>query len=156
MTFTLGVISRTNLQQVHPQLVALVNRAILISSVDFQVTAGARTLEQEEKMVADGASQTLHSHHLIQKDGYGGAVDLVPFYNGSPHWDWNLIYPIAATMQQVAKEAGVEITWGGVWDRLMSELPSGAAALKAAVTAYEQRHPGRDFIDGPHFELGRN
>lgn len=107
-------------------------------------------------MVERGVSQTMNSNHLPKADGLGHAVDLVPYLDGKLVWSWPAIYPIAAAMQQASAEAKVEITWGGVWDRLMSELPSGPTALAAAVTAYEQRHPGRDFIDGPHYELGRN
>ena len=62
-------------------------------------------------------------------------------------------YDIAAAMRGAALIRGVVLTWGGVWDRRLNYLPATAAGLKAAVEAYKVRHPGVDFLDGPHFEL---
>jgi peptidoglycan L-alanyl-D-glutamate endopeptidase CwlK len=50
-------------------------------------------------------------------------------------------------------EQGVSLTWGGVWDRRLNDLPADADGIEAAVKAYCARHPGPDFIDGPHYEL---
>jgi len=153
MTFALSARSRAELKGVHPDLVAVVGRAIVLTVQDFTVHDGVRTLAQQKALVRTGASKTLNSRHLIRPDGFGHAVDLVPWIGGRPRWDWKPIYPIAAAMRRAAVERGVRIRWGGVWDRLLNDLPETAAGLEAAVRAYCTRHPGPDFIDGPHFEL---
>ena len=43
MSFRLSVRSRARLQGVHPALIAVVEAAILRSSVDFMITEGLRT-----------------------------------------------------------------------------------------------------------------
>jgi peptidoglycan L-alanyl-D-glutamate endopeptidase CwlK len=153
VTFALGPTSLRNLGGVHPILEALVKRAIEITTQDFTVTCGVRTLADEEAAVAAGRSKTLNSKHLVQPDGYGHAVDLVPWENGAATWDWPLIYPIAAAMRQAAAEASVQIIWGGSWDRLMSALPGDPAGLEAAVQAYKSRHAAPVLLDGPHYQL---
>lgn len=153
MTFALGSKSMLNLQHVHPKLVGVVERAITISGQDFTVQEGLRTSARQRALVASGASKTLNSKHLEQPDGFGHAVDLVPWIDGSARWEWGPIYLIAAAMREAAIEHVVPIRWGGVWDRRLSDLSPGPAALKQAVTDYAARHPGPDFLDGPHYEL---
>ena len=71
MTFKLGARSLTRLRGVHPDLVKVVTRAIEISTLDFTVLEGVRSLERQQALVEAGASQTLKSRHLT-----GHAVDL--------------------------------------------------------------------------------
>lgn len=151
--FVLGAKSLRELADVSPALVALVKRAIEITPVDFGVHDGIRSLQDQRALVAVGASKTLDSQHLVQADGYGHAVDLVPYINGQLRWEWGPIYEIAAAMSQAAIQQSVPLRWGGVWDRRLSDLGTTAADMKRAVAAYCLRHPGPDFIDGPHFEL---
>lgn len=155
MTFTLGAGSRAELAGVHPRLVAVVERAIALTPVDFSVHDGLRTEEEQRRLVARGASKTMQSKHRKQADGFGHAVDLVPFVNGKLRWEWPLIYPVAHAVDVAATELGVALRWGGVWDRPMSAIGGSADQLKAEVAAYCVRHPGADFLDGPHFELLR-
>lgn len=153
MGFTLGARSRAELKGVHPRLVAVVERAIKTTRVDFTVTDGLRTRAEQERLVRTGASKTMNSRHLLQADGTGHAVDLVPWENGKPRWEWKLVYPVAEAVRDAALVEGVVLRWGGVWDRLLLQLPGGAAALEREVAAYQVRHPGPDFLDGPHYEL---
>jgi peptidoglycan L-alanyl-D-glutamate endopeptidase CwlK len=153
MTYSLGARSRANLVGVHPDLLRTVQRAIGITSQDFAVHDGVRTPAEQREFVHRGVSRTMNSRHLVHADGFGHAVDLVPFINGQLRWEWEPIYAIAAAMRQAAAASDVRLTWGGVWDRRLSDLAPGAPAMKAAVAAYTTRHPGPDFIDGPHFEL---
>lgn len=152
--FKLGAKSRTNLKGVHPNMVAMVKLATDITEQDFVVYDGARTLEEQREFVRKKVSKTMKSRHLVQKDGLGHAVDLVPIIGGQARWEWGAIYPIAVAMAAAAKELGFRITWGGVWDKKMDEYPCGSVtAAKKAVAGYQKRHPGPDFIDGPHFQL---
>ncbi|WGM47641.1 hypothetical protein KOAAANKH_02523 [Brevundimonas sp. NIBR10] len=158
MTNILGAGSLKELQGVHPDLVRVVKRAIGLSTQDFSVHDGLRTLEEQKRLVAAGASQTLNSMHRAQADGFGHAVDLVPYINGKLRWEWPAIYPIAAAMWQAAKDEGVAIRWGGAWIDL-ADIKSGTpGAMVSAVEAYgaARRKIGkRAFTDGPHFELAR-
>lgn len=76
-SFTLGKTSLNELRGVHPDLVALVKRAIALTAQDFTVHDGLRTLAEQQQLIAAGASQTMDSRHLS-----GHAVDLVPYVNG--------------------------------------------------------------------------
>lgn len=156
MTFSLGARSRAELAGVHPDLVRVVERAIQLTSQDFTVFDGLRTEAEQKRMVESGASQTMNSKHRQQADGYGHAVDLVPWINGKPRWEWGPIYKIAAAVAVAAAELGVTLRWGGVWDALLSTLTPTEDGLEKAVEAYvaRRREAGRRaFIDGPHFEL---
>ena len=88
--FTLGANSLKELNGVHPDLVAVVRRALELSAQDFAVHDGIRTPAEQKQLVASGASQTLDSRHLT-----GHAVDLVPYINGKLRWEWPPIYIIA-------------------------------------------------------------
>lgn len=153
MSFKLGAKSLAELQGVEPRIVAVVERAIILTAQDFAVHDGVRTLEQQKALVRSGASKTMNSRHLIRSDGYGHAVDLVPVINGKLRWEWKPIYAIAAAVRQAAIEQAVPLIWGGVWDKRLNDIPAGAVGLEATVREYCARHPGPDFIDGPHFEL---
>ncbi len=168
MTFRLGKNSKKNLQGVHPDIVKLVEAVIKISPVDFTILndGGLRTAAMQMKLFKRGASKldgrNRKSKHQKQASGFGEAVDLVPWV-GSPRWEWPLIYPIAGCMAYTAREMDIDLRWGGVWDmemddyapRSLNSPESYAAAMKKAVRAYTIRHPGPDFIDGPHYEMKR-
>jgi len=155
MEFKLGSKSRAELAGVHPDLVAVVKRALQLTAQDFAVHDGIRTVAEQKAFVAAGYSRTMHSKHLE-----GLAVDLVPWVGGKLRWWWPQIYQIAAAMQQAARALDVPIRWGVVWDRRLNDLAPGMSdpaalprALQAEGLAYNARHPGSDFPDGPHYEL---
>lgn len=156
MTYSLGKASLAELEGVHPKLVAVVKRAIKLTAQDFSVHDGLRTLAEQKRYVATGVSQTLNSMHRTQADGFGHAVDLVPYINGKLRWEWEPIYVIAAAVWQAAKDEGVALRWGGCWQNLDTIKTGTPGAMKAAVEAYgaARRKAGKKaFTDGPHFEL---
>lgn len=110
MSFYLSNRSLNNLIDVHPDLVAVVEKAIQITQVDFVVVEGIRSLERQTQLVKSGASKTTKSRHLT-----GHAVDLAAFVGDEVRWDWPLYTQIAAAMKAAAKSLGVTITWGGDW-----------------------------------------
>ena len=126
MTFKLGPTSILRLQKVHPDLVKLVERAIVVSTIDFTVLEGARTKERQAELLAAGATTTLNSRHIAGPDGFARAVDLGALVGGKVRWDWPLYFKIADAMKQAAKELETPLEWGG--DR-------------------------KKFKDGPHFQL---
>lgn len=106
--FILGQRSKRNLEGVHPDLAAVVVRALELSPVDFTVIEGLRTPERQSELMRDGFTRTLKSRHIV-----GQAVDIVPL-----PVDWKNPAPfklVADAMKQAAKELGVKITWGGDW-----------------------------------------
>ena len=77
MSFKLSTRSLGKLEGVDSNLVAVVKCAIELTKVDFGVIYGMRTVEEQEKLVAAGKSQTMKSNHLV-----GKAVDLMAYVDG--------------------------------------------------------------------------
>ena len=108
MSYKLGIRSLQNLSGVHPDLVAVVKRAIQITEVDFTVIEGIRSRERQKQLVAKGASKTMNSRHIT-----GHAVDMVPW---PIDWDDLERFEIMAeAMKQAAEELDIPIVWGGDW-----------------------------------------
>lgn len=110
MAFKLGPRSLLNLRGVHPDLVRVVKRAIGISTIDFTVIEGLRSLARQKELLAKGATKTLRSRHLN-----GFAVDIAPYVGGSIRWDWPLFDHIENAMKEAARLENVKIEWGGDW-----------------------------------------
>ena len=129
MGYTLGDRSVARLRGVHPDLVAVVKRAIELTTQDFSVGEGLRSEQRQLTLVAKGKSKTMNSRHLT-----GHAVDLLPYpfdgdvdEDGIPNIeDWDQYYPINDAMMAAAQELGVDLEWGGNW---------------------------KSFPDGPHYQL---
>lgn len=161
LRFILGKKSLVNLGGVHPMLVRIVRRAIEITEQDFTVFEGLRSAQRQRQLKATGMSQTLDSYHLVQRSGYGHAVDLVPVINRIVTWDWDGCFKVACAMDKAASELRLDnqLVWGAVWDCPMSVYGSNSGrdiqGIKAAVENYKERHPGKDFLDGPHFQFAR-
>ncbi len=148
--FKLGKTSLRELNGVHADLVAVVQRAIALTAQDFSVHDGIRTLADQQRLVAKGASPTLDSRHLT-----GHAVDLVPYINGKLRWEWGPIYVIADAVRVAAQELNIPLRWGGAWDIDFSTSGDSTEDLVALYVARRKAANLRAFIDGPHFELPR-
>ena len=127
MSFRLSARSRARLSRVHPALIAVVERAIARTSVDFMIVEGVRTPERQAVLVRAGASRTLKSRHLT-----GHAVDVAALVDGQVRWDWPLYGRIAEAFKTAALELKVSIVWGGDWRTLRDgphfELDRGIVA----------------------------
>ena len=110
MAYKLGTRSKWRLRGVHPDLVKVVERAIAISTVDFTVLEGVRSVARQKQLFAKGATRTMNSRHIT-----GHAVDLGAWIDGGVRWDWPLYHKIAKAVKQAAKDVGVPIEWGGDW-----------------------------------------
>jgi peptidoglycan L-alanyl-D-glutamate endopeptidase CwlK len=121
--------SKTNLLGVHPDLVRVMNEAIKDTPVDFTITDGVRSVEQQALYAqgrtkpgvivtnADGVKKK--SNHQAKGDGYGYAVDLYPYLNGKV--DVNAVKElkvIAAHILATAERLDVPVEWGGNWSSL--------------------------------------
>lgn len=123
--YTFGERSKRNLQGIHPDLVKVMEAAIKTSTVDFTITDGVRTTAQQQALYAQGRTTAgkivtnadgvkSKSNHQIKDDGFGHAVDLYPYYNGSVQLnDVAKLKQIAAHIKEVSKRLGVDIVWGG-------------------------------------------
>ncbi len=154
MGFRLGNRSKQKLEGVHPDMVAVVERAIELTKVDFGVTYGVRTVEEQEKLVASGRSQTMKSKHLIQDTGYSHAVDVVAYDGSDVVWEINVYDDICDAFKEAAIEQGVAIKWGAAWSE--GDIRTYEGTAEDAMNNYIdlRRSQGRrPFIDGPHFEL---
>lgn len=137
--FKLGTLSLKRLEGLHPDLDAVVRRAIELTEQDFTVLEGVRTPQRQRELYAQGRTRpgrvvtwTLQSRHFPGPDGFGRAVDLCPY-----PVDWNSpakFDAIAKAMFEAAKELEVEIRWGADWDRDGNPRERGES-------------------DSPHFEL---
>ena len=107
MSYVLGKRSKERLEGVNPDLVAVVERAITISNVDFTVLEGVRTRERQKELFAKGASKTMNSRHIT-----GHAVDLAPW---PISWEKEEFIPIVKAMRQAAEELGIDVVHGHDW-----------------------------------------
>jgi peptidoglycan L-alanyl-D-glutamate endopeptidase CwlK len=149
MTYNLSQKSLNELQGVDPRLIAVVKRAIQLTTVDFGVTEGLRSVETQKKYVAAGKSQTMKSKHID-----GKAVDLVAYVDGKVSWELNLYDNIADAMAKAAKELGLPLKWGAAWNVL--DITKWNGTMEAAMNHYvdtRRKEGKRPFIDGPHFEI---
>ena len=121
----LNDLSLKRLQGVHPDLVKVVQAAVIDVDAAYQVivTEGLRTPERQRELVKAGKSQTQNSRHLT-----GHAVDLAVLVGGKLSWDWKHYAYLAEVVKRAAARLAVPIIWGGDWKTLK---------------------------DGPHFELDR-
>lgn len=149
MSFKLSSRSISRLEGVDAGLVSVVNAAIGMTKVDFGVTCGMRTVEEQEKLVASGASQTMKSKHLE-----GRAVDLVAYIGPNITWSLNKYDELADAMAEAARKKGVAIKWGAAWS--VGDISKYSGSMEDAMNEYVdlRRSQGRrPFIDAPHFEM---
>lgn len=139
MSIVLGQRSLSRLEGVHPDLVRVVKKAAALSSLDFTVLEGLRTVERQKQLMKQGATRTMNSRHIT-----GHAVDLAPMIGGTVRWDWSLYLQLAEVMRSASVSENVPIRWGGTWKLL--------SAINGPITA---KVLSRSFPDGPHFELPR-
>ena len=149
MGFRLSKRSLRELEGVKPELVQVVHTAIELTSIDFGVTQGLRTVAEQRQLVAKGASHTMKSKHLT-----GDAVDVVAYIGSRISWELNLYDNIADAFKAAAIEHGVRLRWGAAWH--IPDIRNWDGTMQDAMDQYIdlRRSQGRrPFIDGPHFEL---
>lgn len=110
--------SLKNLDGIHPDLRAILDRALQDSPIDFVVIEGLRTKARQAELYAKGASKTLKSRHIT-----GHAVDLVPLLDldndgqieTQEMFNWPLMRKLAPHIKAAAKAIHIPIEWGGDW-----------------------------------------
>jgi peptidoglycan L-alanyl-D-glutamate endopeptidase CwlK len=122
--------------------------------VDFGITCGLRTIEQQKRLVETGRSQTMNSKRIPQGDEYSHAVDVLAYVDGDVCWELNVYDEICDAMAAAAKEVGTSIKWGAAWSE--GDIRAYKSTAEHAMNCYIdlRRSQGRrPFLDGPHFEL---
>lgn len=102
--------SKKELAEIHPDLRRVVDRALALSKYDFIIVDGRRTIGEQRKHVANGASKTMKSRHL-----YGLAVDYVALVGGKARYELVYMKAIADAFKAAGKELKIPINWGGDW-----------------------------------------
>lgn len=139
MTFKFSQNSLNRLATVHPDLQRVARRALELSPVDFAITQGRRTLDEQRRLYGKGrtAAQCVrvgvpeeyarpgeakvtwvkpeNGNHLS-----GRALDVAPYIRGKLEYDDNgklgLWTKIAKAFKDAARELDVSIEWGGDWE----------------------------------------
>jgi peptidoglycan L-alanyl-D-glutamate endopeptidase CwlK len=129
-----------NLVGVHPNLVKVLERAIVESPLGFTVVCGVRTIAEQQELYAKGRTKPglvvtncdgikNRSNHQVHSDGYGYAVDLYADANGNDKVDAVEINDIpslrivAKTIKDVAKSLNINVEWGGDWQGKLIDYP---------------------------------
>jgi len=149
MAFTLSQRSLGRLDGVKNQLHSVVTTAISLTNCDFGVTCGLRNIQEQEELVARGASQTMNSKHLT-----GDAVDVVAYIGNRISWELNLYDEIADAFKEASIKEGVPIKWGGAWS--VPDLRDWHGTAEEARESYidlRKSQSRKYFLDCPHFEL---
>ena len=108
MSYKLGTRSLQSLSGVHPDMVAVVKKAIEITGVDFTVIEGIRNINRQRELFKAGKSTTMNSRHIT-----GHAVDMVPW---PVDWeDLERFEVMSEAMKAAAEELEIPIVWGGDW-----------------------------------------
>jgi len=121
---TLNERSIKNLNEVHPDLIRVMQEAIKDTPIEFTITEGVRTTARQRQLYAQGRTEpgkiltsadgiTLFSNHQKKTDGYGHAVDL--YANPINVNDTKNIKIVADHILDTAKRLGVKMEWGGNW-----------------------------------------
>lgn len=149
MTFVLSQKSLNKLIGVKRPLVDIVKRAIEITTIDFSVTCGLRTEQEQQDLFDLGKTWTLDSKHLT-----GDAVDIAALVDGDVNWDIRYYCQVADAFCCAAKELNTSIRWGGAWS--INDITLHSGDMKSAMNKYiraRQKQGVAPTVDGPHFEL---
>lgn len=102
--------SLERLEGVHPDLQDVAHLALELSTVDFGVSEGLRSLKTQRLFFKKGVSQTMNSRHLT-----GHAIDVYAYVGKQARWEWPLYEEINKAFMKAGELLDIEVEWGGSW-----------------------------------------
>lgn len=127
MSFKFSQRSLSRLEGVHPNLVLLAKQTLAISPIDFGITHGLRTPDEQFELFKKGRELKNGKWSVIDKskivtfvDGHkrkskhntGEAFDIAVWRNGKITWEPKYYHFLAGLFLMVAKDMGIDITLG--------------------------------------------
>lgn len=120
----LSSVDNQRLRGVHPDLVKVIRYSAWLwpaTAQQWTILQGVRTLEEQKKNVAAGASQTMNSRHVPSnnKSNNACAIDIA-FLGpaGKLDWTYSLYIDLSRIVKTAADIQNVPLEWGGDWDTL--------------------------------------
>ena len=115
--------SLARLQTCTPEIQRLLTEALHHPDCphDMTIVFGHRTHEEQAALYAKGRTApgpkvtNARPGRSRHNSWPSEAVDVVPYVDGAPSWDWDHIDPCADHIKRVASELGIKIEWGGDW-----------------------------------------
>lgn len=145
---TLSFSSKIKLDTCVQPLITLMEASIENAPFEFRITCGIRSQAEQDELLRIGASRIKSSKHQI-----GCAVDIVPWINNVPRWDWSLYFKLATHIREVAKQLDINIIWGGSWNQNFTNTVVNPEILQKLYIQKCKDARKKPFLDGPHFEL---
>lgn len=109
--------SLVKLESCHEDLQKLFHE--VVKKFDCTIIEGYRTNEKQEELFKANKSK-LRSGQSKHNKNPSLAVDVAPYYQKTPHIDWNNIenfHLFAGYVLAKADQLNINIRWGGSWDQ---------------------------------------
>ena len=128
--------SQKNLATCDVRLQVIMKRALEVSKIDFGISCGYRSVEDQKKAFEAGKSR-IDGVTQKSKHNYSPAlaVDIFGSLNGKSVYTVPVMSYLAGVIEAVANDIGTPVRWGGNWDQDGEIITD------------------QDFDDLPHFEL---
>jgi len=116
MDFIFGEKSQKKLHLLSYKLQQVLREVLSLGIMDFSIIETFRDEETQNKAFEEGKSKvnwpnSKHNLHPAE------AADCVPYINGEISWNQFHCCVLAGIILAIAEKLGVEIRWGGNWDR---------------------------------------
>lgn len=101
---------------VHEKIIAILQRALEISKVDFGIPehGGKRTAQEQNGLFLRELSKC-DGYKIKSEHQSGLAVDVYAFVDGAASWEPDHLSMVACAILQASSEYGVACEWGGLW-----------------------------------------
>lgn len=136
--YELSKSSKEKLETCDKRLIFIVLSAIKISKIDFGVSCGHRSIEEQQRLFKEDKNKsrvdgikTKGKHNFSPSK----AVDLFAYVDGAISYEIADLSYIAGIIDAVANQLGYKVRWGGNWD-------GDGIIIK-----------DQNFNDLPHFEI---
>lgn len=114
-----GSTSKKVLSTIHIDLAAVAHKALSYGVMDASAIQGRRNRASQNRYFQLGKSKVQwpdSKHNVYEPYELAKALDIVPYVNGKPSWNFYHCLVWSGLMLAAASELGVAIRWGGNWD----------------------------------------